>query len=136
VYKPLFAETLKRFVDIDFPLKDIEAIFIAKLMTLIVEYGAPSQATHGSHGYLAAGMYNLLPLLTTERLASDEPIVLPHWASGMLRTIARDERAIRYPVQALVRFLYDELLYDAAVHAFHLIEAATGDDLGDEDEVN
>lgn len=136
VYKPLLAETIKRFETINFPLKPIEATFIAKLLTLIVEYAAPQQATHGSHGYLAAGSYNLMPLLTAERLASDEPVVLPRWASGMLRAIVRDERAARYPVQALVRFLYDDLIYDAAVHAFHVIETATGEDLGNDSEID
>jgi hypothetical protein len=134
VYQPLLEITQKKFNEAGYELRPIEATFIAKLLTLILEYAAPSQATHGSHGHLAAGIYNIMPLLNKERLASDEPISLPRWVSTMLRTIVKDERAIQFPVQAVLRFAYNELLADAATHAFTMIETATGEDLGDEKE--
>ena len=133
-YQPLLEITQKKFAEAGYELKPIEATFMAKLLTLILEYAAPSQATHGSHGHLAAGIYNILPLLDKERLASDEPITLPRWVSTLLRTIVKDERAVKFPVQAVVHFAYNDLLSDAATHAFNMIETATGEDLGDEAE--
>jgi hypothetical protein len=135
LYEPLLEQTEKRFDEAGYPLKKIEASFITRLLILILEYAAPSQATHGSHGHLAAGIYNILPLLKAERLASDEPFTLPHWVGGMLRAIIRDERAARYPAQAITRFLYEDLLFDAATYAFTVVETTTGEDLGNDEEI-
>ncbi len=134
VYKPLMEQTRKRFAAAGYELNPLEAGAISKLLTLILEYAAPDQASHGSHGYLAAGMYNLQPLLDPKRLADEAPFTLPRWASGLLRAIVRSEQAARFPAQAVAQLLYEDLLYDAAIHAFSLIETTTGEDLGDEAE--
>ncbi len=131
-FQTLLDRTQERFRDAGFSLTDIEAIFVAKLLTLILEYAAPSE---GEHGVLAAGEYYILPLLDEERLKDDRPIVLPRWCSKYLRIIARDERAAKYPVQAVSHFLYDELLRDAIKHGFNMIEVSTGENLGEEDEM-
>ena len=130
VFKPLLAQTGKHFKEGGYPLKQIEAFFVTKLLTLILEYAAPSQGEGGAHGYLAAGIYNIEPLLDEERLANDDPIALPAWCSAFLRAVARDDRAARHPVEVITQHTFIHLVSDAINHAFEMIETATGQDLG------
>lgn len=133
-FQPLYETTLKRFSAAGFKIKPLEALLISKLMTLIIEYAAPS--AESAHGHLAAGIYDISGLLKKERVMSSQPMNLPKWISALLRTIDKDERAARFPGLALASFAYDALLQDAANHAFHMIEIATGENLGSLEERN
>ena len=127
LYPPLLEATISRFAEAGFPLKQAEAVLIAKLMTLILEYASPNE---NSHGYIAAGRYGIVPLIERNPLTLDAPPFLPHWLQGMLQLIDKDDRVADHPVLTLTRLLYEELLYDAALHAFDLVEQDTGEDLG------
>ncbi|MFN8374494.1 MAG: hypothetical protein U0694_16650 [Anaerolineae bacterium] len=135
LYGPLLEVTQAHFEKGGYPLHQVEAQFVAKLLTLILEYASPSELSAGGHGELAAGDFNLQPLLDPERLADPRPIVLPHWCSGFMRLLPHEPRAAAYPVETITRMLYNELLQDAMTHAFKIIEQSTGEELGDENEM-
>jgi hypothetical protein len=124
--KPLTEATQARFEAAGFTLKGGEAAMIAKLMALILEYAAPQD---NSHNPLEAGIYNLSPLLS----GSAQP--MPRWVPGMLRALARDERVAAHAPQIVTKTLYEDLLRDALDLAFSLVETATGEDLGSEQEM-
>lgn len=126
VFKPLLDETTKRFAEAGFTLKSVEANFIARLLALLLEYSVPERTSNES----AAGIYNILPLLNAERLASSDPLPLPKWVGGYLRALVRDERAARFPVMAITEFAYNDLLSDAMHHAFEIIEVNSGESMG------
>ncbi len=132
-YNMLLRQTESAFSKAGFPLRPIEQFLVAKLLTLILEYAAPSEGD-AAHGALAAGVYNVLPLLDETRLADETPFTLPHWVSRFLRVVAQDERAARFPMQAIAHFCYYDLVRDAANHAFTMLEVATGENLGTEEE--
>lgn len=127
LFSPLLETTKDRFRDADFPLYEAEAVLIAKLLTLILEYAAPSES---AHGFVAAGKYSVLPLIERNPLGIESPPVVPHWVQGMLQLVDRDTRVAYHPVLTLTRLLYEELLFDATIHAFELVERETGEDLG------
>lgn len=132
-YAPLLTMTEKRFRDAGYPLQPAEAVLIAKLLTLILEYAAPKET---AHGYIAAGGYGIQPLIDRDPLTLDAPPTLPRWCSSLLVLMERDPRVIQHPVSVVVNGLYNELLYDAVVHGFDLVAQATGEDLGTPDEVH
>ncbi|MFQ3568512.1 MAG: hypothetical protein SNJ59_16105 [Aggregatilineales bacterium] len=127
LYKPLLETVKSRFKEAGFPLYDPEAALIAKLLTIILEYSAPRQT---AHGYASAGRYAIVPLLEKDPLTLEQAPTLPHWLQGMLRLLDRDARVADHTVQVITRLVFDDLLYDAALHGFELVEAESGVDLG------
>lgn len=132
LYKPLLETVKARFKEAGFPLHEPEAALIAKLLTIILEYSAPTQT---GHGYASAGRYAIVPLLETDPLTLEQAPTLPHWLQGMLRLIDRDARVADHTTQAITRLVFDDLLYDAAVYGFELVEAESGVNLGSPAEV-
>lgn len=135
LFQPLLDATTTRFEKAGYALKPVEAQFIAKLLTLILEYAAPSDIASGAHGGLAAGDFNLIPLLDAERLADPRPIIVPRWCGGFLRLLTNDARVASYPVESITRMLYLDLLRDAMSFAFRLVQQNTGEELGDDNEM-
>lgn len=125
--EPLTARTHEVFERAGYPLQPSEALVVAKLMALILDYAAPKITGRDP---LEAGIYNLEPAL--EGRARD--LTLPYWFEGMLKAVARDERAASHPVAAITRLLYVPLLRDAIDLAFVLVERNTGEDVGTERE--
>jgi len=126
--KPLTDATQARFAAAGFRLRTPETVLIAKVMALVLEYSAPKL-----HGFspLAAGNYDLSPLFS----GSGETAAMPRWSRSLLRLVARDERTALHAVPVLTRMAYDDLLRDAIALSFHLVENATGEDVGSEHEM-
>lgn len=127
VYPTLLQTTKTAFANAGFPLQEAEAVLITKLMVLILEYASPSE---NGHGYIAAGKYGVIPLIERNPLSLESAPQLPRWLLGMLQLVDRDARAADQPSMTLTRLLYEELLFDAALLAFELVERETGEDLG------
>lgn len=132
LFKPLLDAMSTRFEKAGYALRPVEALLIAKLLTLILEYAAPSDINVGA---VTAGEFNIVTLLSTERLADERPILLPRWCRSFLRVLAKEPKAAEFPVEAITRLVLPDLLRDAMLHAFRLIEQNTGEDLGTEDEM-
>jgi hypothetical protein len=126
--KPLGQMTQKRFADAGYPLKTVETLMITKMLTLILEYAAP---TITRHSQLEAGIYNLEPLLTGAGTLS----AAPRWFRGFLHTLGRHESALTQAVIALNRLHYDDLLRDTIDLAFALVETHTGENVGSDAEM-
>lgn len=124
-FKPILQENQKRFKQAGFELKPHEALFMAKLLTLILEYSSP---TYGTGTQIAAGMYNIQPLL--DKKTHDDEINLPRWCSRYLRILHQDQRVADHAIQAILHFGYEDLLADAMLRAFEMIEISTGEDIG------
>jgi hypothetical protein len=132
LFAPLLEATSTHFKQAGYPLHEAEAILIAKLLMLILEYSMPKET---AHGYVAAGRYGITPLLERDLQSLDEPPELPDWCLHLLRAIDRDERAIERAGQMIVRYLYLHLLRDGIRHGFELVLNATGEDLGSPQEL-
>jgi hypothetical protein len=129
---PLREAVEARFKTANYELKPPEAALIAKLMALILEFATPRDT---AHGYIAAGIYSVAPLLDKNWQTEKEPAPLPQWCEGMLRILARDERAATQTVQLMTKVLFDPLLRDTIAYAFEEVTTATGDDLGTPEEM-
>lgn len=124
---PLISATVARFDKAGYALRPVEALMIAKVMALILEYAAPAGF---SHPVLEAGIYDLTPALSGSPTAGP----LPRWGRTYLRLLARDERAAAQTPAVIARMAYEPLLRDAIDLSFNLVERATGEDVGAESE--
>jgi len=133
VFPPLLEKTIERYEKAGYPLQPMEASAIARLMTLILEY---ANASHTTQDIVTAGIYNFEQRTADDYEERDDSPPLPRWVNGLLKGIHKDQRIAKVPHKAIPLIAYDDLLYDAVVHGFHLIEKATGEDLGTEEEIN
>ncbi|MCK6578788.1 MAG: DUF4981 domain-containing protein [Anaerolineae bacterium] len=131
LYEPLLKVTLERFEDSGFPLREAEAVVIAKLLTLILEYATPKQ---NQHGHIAAREYNIAAMVERDPLDIERPR-LPHWFRQFIRYAEKDERVFGRPAPVILGYLYEELIADAFDYAFALVEEASGEELGTPEEM-
>ncbi len=125
--KPLMEASEAKFAEAGYPVTSAEALMIAKVMALVLEYAAPREF---SHNPITAGSFNLTPVLSGKAEQT-----LPHWSRAMLRMLVRDERAASHAVPLIVKMAYDDLLRDAITLAFSMVATATGEDLGTDAEM-
>jgi hypothetical protein len=145
LYEPLLARTVERFEKAGYPLSEVEASALAKLLTLVVEFGGAGEQS--AQVGPAAGEYDIYALIKNRRtragsthvkLFEDEepsPANLPRWCKAFLRALARDDRVARVPTKAIPYFAYDDLVHDALMFSFRIIERDVGEDLGNEEEM-
>lgn len=129
MFEPLRKATEERFREAGYPLKPLEAIYIAKLLTLIVHMADPGDDTFdhlGSHNFNVASLLN-----------GDVPddVRLPRWFEGLVRGIAFNEQILANVPAFISTRLYDALVRDAVPFAFQSIQMVTGEDLGSEEEI-
>ncbi|MBK8024699.1 MAG: hypothetical protein IPK19_25570 [Chloroflexi bacterium] len=129
-YEPLLKLTFERFEEAGFALREAEAVVIAKLLTLLLEYATPKQ---NQHGHIAAREYNILAMVERDPLDIERP-KLPHWFRQFIRYAEKDPRAFSRPAQGIAGYLYEELIADAFDYAFSLVEEASGEELGSPEE--
>ncbi|MBI5667230.1 MAG: hypothetical protein HZC41_04410 [Chloroflexi bacterium] len=132
LFTPLLQATQHRFQSGGYPLKPIEARFIAKLLVGVLEMAAPKEDTFD---YLGDDSLNVAELLRQRAASNGNSVVLPSWCRGMLRAIDQNEQAAERPAHALATTLFDELLRDAARHAFKMLKTSTGVELGSDRDV-
>ncbi len=118
--------TRTRFEKAGYPLREAEAVLIAKLMTLLLEYSVPDDT---NHGFIAAGRWAVTPLLNRPYDPDNSPEI-PRWVRGLLRTVEQEPRAAGSVAAVLAGPAYDDLLYDAVQFGFDLVQASTGEDVG------
>jgi len=106
-----------------FTLSKWERIVIAKMMSLVLIFGAPNKVME-----LVAGRFNLRPKLAED--ANLNNLNLPHWVSEYLNLVNREPRALQAPSKAIFQFCFEGLLRDAAELAFERIELALDESLG------
>ncbi len=145
LYEPLLARTVERFEKAAYPLTPVEAAALAKLLTLVVEFGGPGE--QAAQVGPIAGEYDVYAIIKNRRARAnstqvnlfedDEPTPadLPRWTKAFLRALARDDRVGRVPAKAIAYFAYDDLIHDALMFGFRVIERDTGEDLGTEEEM-
>lgn len=129
MFEPLCKTTEERFRAAGYPLKPLEAAYIAKLLTLIVHMADPGD---DSFDHLGSQNFNIAALLHSD-LADD--VRLPRWFEALLRGIAASEQALANIPAFICTRLYDALLRDASPFAFHMIQTITGEDLGSDEEI-
>jgi hypothetical protein len=111
IFKPLLQTTQNTFKEMGYPLHVAEAVFITKLVTLMLELDAKK------------------PL---ELYEDDE---FPSWMVQMARLIFQDKRYAQQPGFMLTRPLYPAVLHDAVSHAFVRVKTVLNEDFGNEQEM-
>jgi hypothetical protein len=129
MYPPLSAATSQHFRAAGYPLKPQEALFITKLLTLVVHMTDPGEDNRDP---LGSQRFNMRALFKHE-LPEKPPV--PRWFEGLLRAIAHNEQAITRPAALICDQLYDQLVGDTLPFAFDIIHSATGEDLGTPEEI-
>ena len=129
VFETLLNATLERYQAAGFPLKTLEATYIAKLLALVVLMANP-QEDH--YDYLGSQNFNVSAFFKHELAAE---IVLPRWCDGLIRAIAYNEQVAANPCPLIGTKLYEPLLRDALPFGFAIISKTTGEDMGSEAEI-
>ena len=129
IFTPLIRATTARFKAAGYPLKEEEALLIAKMLTLVAHMADPGE---DQHDYLGSQVFNVSVLFK-----HDLPpvITLPRWFESLLRAIAEDEQAAKNPAQIIGGTAYDALLRDTLPFAFAILAKTTGEDMGTDDEI-
>ena len=127
IYPIALETTTSHFGQAGFRLSKWEGIVVAKMLTLILMFAAPSKIME-----LIAGHYNLKPLLAED--ADLDQVKLPHWTRRFLTLVNREPRAFQQPIKAIFHFCYEALLHDAIINAFERVESALEESLGDPEE--
>jgi hypothetical protein len=131
MFEPLCKATEQRFQEAGYPLKPLEAAYIAKLLTLIVHMADPGDDTFD---HLRSQEFNVATLLNADTLPDD--VHLPRWFEGLVRGVAFNEQQVLPNIPGFISTrLYDALIRDAAPFAFQSIQTITGEDLGSEEEI-
>lgn len=111
IFMPLMRATEQHFNACSYPLHPPEAIFITKLLTLMLEMGV------------------------VEPTSEQPRPVWPEWFSKLCRLLLH-EPALTTQVETLVsRLLYADLIYDAALHGFSMLHTITNENYGDPEEI-
>jgi len=127
IYPRAYTTTLTNFSNAGFPLSKWEAIVIAKMLTLILVFAAPSKLME-----LISGSYNLKPILAENANLDDAEI--PHWTSQFLTLVNREPAAFQQAIKGIFEFCYEGLLHDAITNAFERVESILGEPLGSSEE--
>ncbi len=132
VLDALVETTNRRFGAAGYPLKPLESLYIAKLLTLILEMAEP---TEESFDYLGYPVFNIAETIKKGFSPGGGPR-FPHWCNSLLEIIAQDEKKANNDlVEVVTETLYDDLLRDAIPYAFKMIKTITGEDLGTDAEI-
>jgi hypothetical protein len=130
LFKPFYRATQERLKRI-YPVHQLEVVFIAKLLTAVVE--AASQPPQ-FQDYAGQEQYHVAGLLERGWPADGSPISLPNWCRALLSLIGLDENALKQPAAALTGPLYEEVLRDAITHGIAMLYSVTGQELGTRDD--
>lgn len=132
VLDALVETTHRRFAGAGYLLKPLESLYIAKLLTLILEMAEPMEETFD---YLGYPVFNIAQTVKNGFSPGSGPR-FPRWCNSLLEIIAKDEnKANADLVEIVTDTLYDDLLRDAIPYAFKLIKTITGEDLGSDAEI-
>lgn len=131
VYPPLYQTTLERVNNSGYELQLVEAHYIAKLLTALLEMAKPDEETIDQR---LDDAYNV-SLLLKKGASTADAVELPSWCKGLLRAIDKDTTVVERLPEVLASTLYDELLRDAVRYGFNLLSKSTGQDLGSEEEI-
>lgn len=132
VLTPLLHITEKAFAGADYPLKPLEALFITKLLTRLLEMAAPRENVFD---FMAGDIYNVSLTLRKALAGEIDDPQFPHWFDAALRLVARQTNLLETPT-ALLGPLYLDILRDASAYAFTLIKTATGESMGTDEEMS
>lgn len=128
VFDPLCQATEARFKAAGYPLKPLEAMYIAKLLALVVHMADPGE---DSFDYLGSQHFNVTSWFKS---TDGAPVRLPRWFEGLVRGIAYDEQILQNVPGYIATRVYDSLLRDTIPFAFRMIQNITGEDMGTDEE--
>jgi hypothetical protein len=112
VFMPLLKATQTHFGTSQYALLPPEAIFITKLLTLVLETPITEPAAN-----------NLRP-------------VWPRWYVRLCRLLAQDTTLAGQIEPLVTRLIYSELVHDAVMHGFATVGAVTHEDFGSPEEMS
>jgi hypothetical protein len=112
VFMPLLKATQEHFGASGYPLLPPEAIFITKLLTLVIETAVAEPST-----------------------ANPRP-AWPRWYTRLGRLLAQDAALAGQIEPVVTRLIYPDLVYEAVLHGFGTVGAATREDFGTPDEMS
>lgn len=107
VFKPLIEACLEWFQKASYPLKTAEAIYITKLLTLVlceVAIEKPSRINPNP--------------------------VLPHWYKQLMYTLLQEPRLRDFPDQLLKTNLFPDLIFDSILYGFKMVHTVLNEDFG------
>ena len=132
-FQPIYKQVETLFSDSQYTLRETEISCITKLLVLILEYAS---ASSNAQAMVEAGKYNIEPYLNNTAYTSSNETGVPYWFRKILKMTAQDERVASAPLKAIMSFAFYDLLMDAMMCGFDVIERYAGEDLGTPEEMN
>lgn len=136
IYKGFLDKTNKRFSEAGYPLNELEATLITRLLVYVLQYSVLEMAADVELNFYRADWLNLIKLYESGAFKEAGALpVLPNWTMGLLKAIESDKRSLVYPDRAIAYFAYDDLIRDAVQLGLRMLEDATGNELGTPEEM-
>ncbi|MFP4323411.1 MAG: hypothetical protein ACLFTK_13235 [Anaerolineales bacterium] len=112
MFKVLYTKTNQVFKNADYALQDAEAVFICKLLTLVLaEVGVPQPSR------------------------DDPNPTLPKWYRKLVQLLFQENRFREFPERVVAEHLYFPLLADSIPHAFRMVETVRKENFGTAEDV-
>ncbi len=112
IFMPLLKATQERFQACSYPLLPPEAIYITKLLTLILEMGI------------------------SEPTPDNPRPAWPHWFPKMCRLVFQEPALEAQNEPLITRLVYADLVYDAILYGFTMVSTVTNESFGSHDETS
>lgn len=123
LYPLIIDMTRKRLTEAGYQLQTVEALYITRLLLYILEMARNTSMPE----FASFARYAVEQRLDAGWNTEGIPITLPLWCRSLLQEFAALEAVGRQPIEALLGLVYDDLLRDAIVVGFTLIQDALGE---------
>lgn len=133
LYEPLAVVTQQRLSAGGYDLHPAEAHYIIKLMMALLQLA--NDNANREH-YSGEHIYRVARMIRKGWNTDGNPIPLPQWCKVLLDRLDFDEYIADQPGMALAGPFFGDLMYDAVVYGFHMLQQDTGVDFGTDDEIH
>lgn len=110
LFKPFLQTIQEHFKQAAYPLHVAEAIYVTKILTLVVEQ-------------------------TAEQVAVTDPEDLPNWLKSAARVLFQEKRFANQGKYLMTEHLFPVLLHETIMHAFTMVKTVLNEDFGTQAEM-
>lgn len=136
LFEPLMEKVNKIFDGSGFELTEFEKLMVIRAVMAVLQYMAPDASDKFHSDSLPMPNYSVMDIINREDFMDGEfNVELPNWLTRLLMTAENEKKALLYANRAIVHYCFDDLVRDAVVLSFAVIEQALQEDLGSHEDV-
>lgn len=136
LFEPLVEKIDEGFKAGGFALTEFEKRMATRPLMGVLQYMAPDASDKFRAEKLLMPHLSVMDIIAREDFADGEfEVNLPNWLFTLLRIAENEKKALQYANRAIIFYCYDDLVRDAVLLSFAMIEHALKEDLGSRDDM-